>query len=330
MNAATFLKLGLAIGLFVWMITEGRLDLGQLGIFKQQLPLATLALAYWLIGPVLLASLRSRLLLMCAGYRLSVARSIRLQLVGFFFTTVMPGSLGGDFVKVFYLIRDNPGKDRSGVLWAILFDRIIGMCGLFVVGAVFISMNLPALWRVPLLRPVILLVYGYLAMFVVFLAVLRLMKPVAARGAPGRLQRFPLVDRLYQFLTACRVYRDQFPAIFLSVLMSTAAHGLSFVLFAGLAWGVWGHGGALTELAAVFPIGMLITTLPLSPGGLGVGHLAFEHLFQLVDLRQGADIYNAYFVSQTLLNLTGVLAYLGKGSATADADADAVAMRPAS
>ena len=314
MNVATLLKLALALGLCAWMILDGRLNLAQLSIFTAQPWLALLATASWLIGPVLLASLRCRMLLQAAGYRMSVGRSVRLQLIGFFFTTVMPGSLGGDFIKVFYLLRDNPGKDRSGPLWAILFDRIIGMCGLFVVGAVFISANLHALWGIALLRPVILAVYGYLLMFAVMLGVLKLMKPagdVASR--PGAAARWPVLGRVYQFLTACRVYRDQFPAIFVSLAMSIAAHGLSFVLFAGLAWGLWGHDGSLSELAATFPIGMLITTLPLSPGGLGVGHLAFEHLFQLVGLTQGANVYNAYFISQTLLNLTGVLAYLGQG-----------------
>jgi hypothetical protein len=151
------------------------------------------------------------------------------------------------------------------------------------------------------------------------LIVLKLMKPAKAASGATALPQGPLLNRVYQFLTACRIYGDQFPAIFLSLAMSIAAHGLSFVLFAGLAWGLWGHGGALGELAATFPIGMLITTLPLSPGGLGVGHLAFEQLFRLVELTQGANVYNAYFVSQTLLNLTGVLAYLGRGSRQADA-----------
>jgi glycosyltransferase 2 family protein len=319
MKAATVLKVVVAVALLAWMITDGRLDPSRLSIFADHPELSAVAIAYWLIGPVILATLRWRLLLRCAGYKLTVARSIRLQLVGTFFTTVMPGSLGGDFIKVFYLIRDNPDKDRSNALWAILFDRIIGMCGLFLIGAIFISINLTALWSITLLRPVILVVYGYLALFCAFLVLLKRMKSPAAPQSPGsQTAARSLLNRVYQFLTACRVYRDQFRAIFVSVVLSTVAHGLSFVLFAALAWGTWGQGGSLGELAAIFPVGMLVTTLPLSPGGLGVGHLAFDHLFMLVGLTDGANIYNAYFVCQTLLNLTGVLAYLGKGSGRAE------------
>lgn len=308
----TAFKLALALAIIVWMVDGGRLNLGQLAIFASQPGLAWLAVAYWLIGPVILASIRWRILLVSAGYRLSIPGSIRLQLISFFFTTVLPGSLGGDVVKVFYLIRDNPHRDRSTALWAILLDRLIGMCGLFLIGMLFITLNFDTLWRIGLLRPLIVLVYGYVAMFAAFLLALKLLdaQPDAHRApAAGLIGR--VWQRLYDFMTACRIYRNKLGAIAFSLLLSTLSHGLSFVLFAALAWSLWGHGGSTAELAAIFPIGMLITTLPLSPGGLGVGHFAFEHLFSLLDLSQGANVYNAYFVSQLLLNLTGVLAYLG-------------------
>lgn len=318
-------KLVLAVSLLLWMLGDGRLDATQLGIFTERPMLAVLALVYWVVGPLLLASLRVRILLICAGYRLTILRSIWLQLTGFFFTTVMPGSLGGDFVKVFYLIRDNPGRDKSSLLWAILFDRIVGMCGLFVVGAIFITADLKALWEIPLLRPLILVVYGYLVGFCAFLVVLRAMRSDAGIADLGH--RAGVAAKLYQFITACRIYRDRMPAVLLSVLLSTISHGLSFVLFVALAWGIWGHPGHVDSLAAVFPVGMLITTLPLSPGGLGVGHLAFDQLFRMTSMSDGANVYNAYFVSQTLLNLTGVFAYFAKGSGKAEApDADHPAM----
>lgn len=310
-------KLVLAVSLLLWMLGEGRLDASQLGIFTERPMLAILALIYWVVGPLLLASLRVRILLICAGYRLTILRSIWLQLTGFFFTTVMPGSLGGDFVKVFYLIRDNPGRDRASMLWAILFDRIVGMCGLFVVGAIFITANLEALWNITLLRPVILVVYGYLVGFCAFLVMLRVM--LSNRGVADSYGRTSPLGKLYQFITACRIYRNQMPVVLLSVLLSTVAHGMSFVLFVALAWGIWGHAGHVDSLAAVFPVGMLVTTLPLSPGGLGVGHLAFDQLFRMTSMGDGANVYNAYFVSQTLLNLTGAFAYFAKASGRAEA-----------
>jgi glycosyltransferase 2 family protein len=300
-------KLALALALFLWMLSKGKLDLAQLRVFTTDLPLTLAACAFWLAGPVLLASLRWKLLLTAAGYRISMARSVLLQLIGFFFTTVMPGSLGGDFIKVYYLIRDNPGKGKSTALWAILFDRLIGMLGLFLVGAVFITPKLDALWQIALLRPIIALVYGYIVLCALMMAALKLLKPAPARpDADGGA----LLARLQAGFSACRVYRDQSRTIVLATALSTLSQGLSFLFFAALTVRLTGAGEAWNTLGAIFPIGMAITTLPLSPGGLGVGHLAFDQLFALIHLSGGANVYNAYFVSQTLLNLTGVVAYL--------------------
>jgi uncharacterized protein (TIRG00374 family) len=300
-------KLAIALALFAWMLSSGKLDLAELRVFATDWPLTLGAFAFWLVGPVLLASLRWKLLLTTAGYQISLARSLSLQLTGFFFTTVMPGSLGGDFIKVYYLIKENPGKGKSAALWAILFDRLIGMLGLFLVGAVFITANLAALWQIALLRPVIALVYGYIAMCAVMMAALQLMEPAqAANTRPAGA----MLAKLQDGLRACRAYRGQPGALALATLLSTVSQGLSFLFFAALTARMTGAEHAWNTLGAIFPIGMAITTLPLSPGGLGVGHLAFEQLLAMIHLSGGANVYNAYFVSQTALNLSGVLAYL--------------------
>jgi uncharacterized protein (TIRG00374 family) len=310
-------KLAAAVALLAWLWATGKLDLSHLSIFASHIELGWLALIYWCIGPMLLASMRWRLLLQGAGYVMSLWRSIRLQWIGFFFATVLPGSLGGDFVKVFYLIKDNPGKSRSLAVWSILLDRIIGMCGLFSVGAVFIGVNFSRLWGIESLRFVIVLVYGYIACFIAFLAAVRLLRfsDTQLQTAPKGIRR--AMTKLYEGMTAFRVYRYQLPRLLLATGLSIASQALSFVVFAAMTREMIGGPNLdLYLLAAIFPIGMLITTLPLSPGGLGVGHVAFEYLFQLIGLPEGANVYNVYFVSQTLLNLTGIFIYLLSKEAT--------------
>ena len=65
-----------------------------------------------------------------------------------------------------------------------------------------------------------------------------------------------------------------------------------------------------TSIATVVPAGMFTVALPISPGGIGVGHVAFDRLFQLVRLSQGANIYNIFLLSQLSLNLLGSIPYL--------------------
>jgi glycosyltransferase 2 family protein len=303
---AITVKLLVALALFLWMLDKGKLDPAQLSVFADSAVLPMLALGFWLVGPVFLASLRWKMLLTGAGYQIGLVRSVVLQLIGFFFTTVLPGSLGGDFIKVYYLIKENPGKSKTTALWVILFDRLIGMFGLFAVGALFISMNLVSLWEIGMLRPLIVLVYGYLIGFVLFIASLQLFKS----PSPAEAVDSSLSARLVAFLTACGLYRNQTRTMVITAALSTLSQALSFMFFAALVRQMLGAVGDFSLLGVIFPVGMLITTLPLSPGGLGVGHLAFDQLFTLIKLHGGANVYNAYFVSQTLLNLTGVVAYL--------------------
>jgi len=63
-------------------------------------------------------------------------------------------------------------------------------------------------------------------------------------------------------------------------------------------------------MASVYPLGMLSTLLPISYAGFGVGHFAFEQLFNLVGLHGGATAINVYLVGLTAPCLGGVIPYM--------------------
>ena len=48
----------------------------------------------------------------------------------------------------------------------------------------------------------------------------------------------------------------------------------------------------------------------LAPGGIGVGHMAFKHLYMLVGWTGGADVFNIMVMGSLVLNLLGVVPYL--------------------
>ena len=55
----------------------------------------------------------------------------------------------------------------------------------------------------------------------------------------------------------------------------------------------------------LMPIGLITTAIPLAPGGIGIGHVAFESLYQLVGVAGGADIFNMYIILQLAVYLMG-------------------------
>src|SRR5690606_37539382 len=67
-----------------------------------------------------------------------------LTLIGNFFNFALPGGVGGDLVKGYYLIRDHQ-RDRMKSAASILLDRVLGFYVLFLLAFV-------ALWVSPEMR----------------------------------------------------------------------------------------------------------------------------------------------------------------------------------
>lgn len=95
----------------------------------------------------------------------------------------------------------------------------------------------------------------------------------------------------------------------ISVFIQLSATGLFYYITASL--GNYSPGElSFTNMATVFPLGMLTAALPIAPGGLGVGHVAFEQLFNMIGITGGANTFNLFVLSLLALNLIGVVPYL--------------------
>ena len=101
----TTFKLGLAFGLVAWLVSRGSLDLSQL--------LREVRWFHFLGGIVIclvmlgLNNWRWFLLLRKQGIDMSFSQVFRLTMIGQFFNYMVPGGVGGDVVKGYYLVRDS-------------------------------------------------------------------------------------------------------------------------------------------------------------------------------------------------------------------------------
>jgi len=53
------------------------------------------------------------------------------------------------------------------------------------------------------------------------------------------------------------------------------------------------------------PLGLMVTAVPISPAGLGVGQVTFLALFQMAATSQGANLFTLYMASSALVNISG-------------------------
>src|SRR5436305_1095737 len=85
------------------------------------------ALAY-LVG-VLLTFYRWYVLVRAQNLQFTVMESLRLGLIGFYLSTFLPGSVGGDIIKAAFIARDQ--RRRTVAVATVIADRIIGLAALF-------------------------------------------------------------------------------------------------------------------------------------------------------------------------------------------------------
>ncbi len=306
-----FFKIFISLALISYLIYTDRLDFRELTHVFSNAKIAIATVIFWLLGLCILGSMRWRLLLRGAGYSVDKAQAFSLQTMGFFFNTAMPGAVGGDLIKVFYIIKEHPKLGKSPAIMSIFLDRVIGLSALFFIGLIATLFNMNSFLSEPILLSFLTsLVLFCLAIAVFFMAALYNYKSedpflkILTKPVPG----FSKVLKIYQ---ALRQYRSQRHIIWQSFFISLAIQMSALFLFYGMSLTlIHDQTVEIAKIAAIFPLGILSTALPLAPGGLGVGHLAFEKLFVLVGLSKGANVANAYMLSLLTLNLLGIFSYL--------------------
>jgi uncharacterized membrane protein YbhN (UPF0104 family) len=304
-------KLLLVAALLYWLVDSGKLDLQQIAIIFREPRIMLFNFLVWGLLYVGLGSLRWNLLLAGVGLKMPFFRVLNLQLIGFFFNTAMPGSVGGDIVKAVYVIREQQADSKTPAMLTVLLDRIIGLTGLFVLAGIAVFWNSSFLVNHPTLMPLATFVVVGLIAIAIGLGVVFYPFPDGKDPIRRLLSlRVPGFKILYNIYDALRRYRTRpllvLGTVLLSVLIQLGA--MTYALF--LTERLTAQSPDPGVFAAVFPIGVMATALPLAPGGLGVGHVAFERLYALAGWTGGANVFNIMVLGQLSLNLLGVFPYL--------------------
>ena len=245
------------------------------------------------------------------GLRLSFKDTFSLTMIGLLFTAVIPGSVGGDVIKAYYIANRTADKKAHAVT-TVVVDRLMGLftllaaalaCGLGVAGRVLASHALTALSGI-VFAAVVALGAGFAAA-IMFGA----WTTATLERMSGRL---PMTGFLSRCVAALAEYRKT-P----SVVAQAFAIGLPCPFLGALAFyfslralGLW---APLKTLVVVYPLGIATTALPLTPSGVGVGHAAFYGLFQAVSPGRGAEGANAftvYLFALLLIYLIGLYPYV--------------------
>lgn len=231
-------------------------------------------------GTVELASAyRWQVLLRVQGLKLSFRRVLGLTMIGVFFNFFIPGGTGGDAVKMFYLVKETPGRAETALL-SVVVDRLIGLFALIVLAGALIALKWDWLLSAPGTAKWIYLTLAVLGGGLLFMVVSFV---VTGCGLVHRLPpRMPGRDKLGEIALAYNLYGKARAvmgiAFVLSLFTNIGYYGVFYCAIRALASSSM-QIPTLAEFYAILPIIGTVTSLPISIGGVGWREKLFETFF---------------------------------------------------
>ncbi len=246
--------------------------------------------------------------------------AFRLGLVGYFFNTLLPGSVGGDLLKAAFLAREQ--RRRTVAISTILIDRGVGLWGLIAltaaVGGFLRLRGDPSVTEQGDLSRVVQAALTLMALTGALWLFLGILPERRAQRFRQRLLWIPkLGSVLAEFWLAVWLYRKRGHAVLGGLAMSILGHVLTVFafFFAALSFqarDVPPQMPSLVDHFIIVPAGMAFQGFFPSPGGIGGGEFIFGLLYSRLGVPAPHGIWGSfgYRMNTWLLGFLGYLVYL--------------------
>jgi glycosyltransferase 2 family protein len=247
-----------------------------------------------------LGALRWRILLAAQGIVLPFRQIYHICAIGAFSGTFLPGAVGGDALRFIYLSAAVP-RHRTIIGVTLLSDRLLGIAGLVMVAIAAMILQWPTVVASPVIAPFALFVMCGFAVAVAVGGVLLIMLDRLPVDDWSLHSRGLILRLLGTVIDVVALYRR-------SPGRLIAAFAISVVIQLCLAFVVVLLAEAMDLSASIGPlqyalaasISILASAIPITPGGLGVGEGAFQHLCQLLNNGGQAPFASAFFAFRAL------------------------------
>lgn len=308
-----FLKVAITMALIYWLTTSDKLDFKLVSvIFQKPITYIKVLMAFIIIK--ILGALRWQLILnKIFNYPLGYIQTFIYSWMGYFFNLVLPGSVSGDLVKMFLIKKKLKDSKIIDLGLSVFLDRITGILGFFIIIGTISLFNYQEIsTQTP--KALILVHFGLLIFMLSIFSILILFLPqtffkklydltanvkwkfIIKMSSLAQNHHFAIKKNIFQFIIIS--IASQLLTIFSIMIIANSFSETPLTI--------------ATSFTAI-PLGLITLSIPLAPGGFGVGHIAFEKIFQLFSVSNGANIFNIYFISWSIIGLTGSIPYVMSG-----------------
>jgi uncharacterized protein (TIRG00374 family) len=253
------------------------------------------AIGIYIMSQLIFVS-RWSLLLRVQSIQIGFWPAVRLHFLGLFYNNCLPGSIGGDLPRAWYVTRHTDKKLEAAL--SVFVDRVIGLTGMLIMafgcywfipeetrkGGFNFSFELNIFGRIAEYKSVLIWLGVVLAVIIVLLVSNRKGRSLLKRGfeAIGR-HGLSVLSKIRQSI---RIYCHKWPAIIGALLLTFCCQGMTVAAM----WLVGSQIGIDVPAKyyfIFFPISWLLGAVPISVGGLGIMEGWLNVMFKRVGAMHG-------------------------------------------
>jgi len=226
----------------------------------------------------ILATVRWQILLRIQGIWISWLRAGAIVIIGLFFNQFLPGGVGGDAMRLYFIFKQAPRKKIRATL-SIAMDRLFGLVTVVFLAGTSFALRFSWLARAGPSRHIAYVAFILLSASLAFVVLLLwLVNSGLLHQLPKRI---PFREAIIQSGEALLRYRTHVAATVLIFPITVVSHLAYYTSFycAGesLRLSTYDH-ASLADILSIMPLVDTIISVPISLGGIGVRETLFQEL----------------------------------------------------
>lgn len=311
----TLVKMAISLAVLWFLIHVSQIKLELLTNFFHQPDLFIIVIFMFLMM-VVISAWRWEILNITQGIHLGYLNTLKASYFGAAFNNVLPGAVGGDIVRLYYVFNKVSQK-KSKALLAVFFDRIMGFLAVFASIIFAGAAKINSFNQNPELFYLFLTcVIFCLSVLVAFSVLLLLSRRInISAWLNKRFSNYTLAKSLMSFVETVSHFQMTKTAIVKCIFISLGMQSLivSTVLMIAKIIGLPEIN--FSDYMIAVGITQIVNLIPITPGGIGLGEMAFANILAILNpgiTAAFATIFFAYRVISALAYLPGLIWCLSK------------------
>lgn len=257
-----FIKILFVFVCFYYLLNNNFVDFSNLIPFLfKDLKILIILFSFTLVT-ILLAGIRWYLILKSLNFEIEFKRVLEIVYIGTFFNNLLIGGYGGDAMRIYYIFKASEEK-KILLSLSVFVDRLIGFAGLVLIGIFFLLQILDIDEIYNLLKNNINIVY-----FPILIIFIVLFISIFINFAIFKKTR----DIINKFITYLFEKKKIF---FICLTISILLFGIVNLSVFLISDSIFNFQIDLKKIFVSNSVTVVMNSLPITPGGVGIGELSF-------------------------------------------------------